>query len=57
MNMKNNLKNFEVLILDEADRLLELGFRENLKTIFKSSAAELEYFVATKWDFTAKSYL
>jgi len=34
LNMKNNLKNFEVLILDEADRLLELGFRENLQTIF-----------------------
>lgn len=34
VNMRNNLKNFEVLILDEADRLLELGFRENLQVIF-----------------------
>lgn len=32
--MRNNLKNFEILILDEADRLLELGFRENLQVIF-----------------------
>lgn len=34
VNMRNNLKNFEILILDEADRLLELGFRENLQVIF-----------------------
>lgn len=34
INMRTHLKNFEILILDEADRLLELGFRENLQTIF-----------------------
>ena len=34
INMRNNLKSLEILILDEADRLLELGFKDNLQTIF-----------------------
>ena len=35
INIKKNFKSLEVLILDEADRLLDLGFRESIEDIFK----------------------
>ena len=35
INIKQNFKSLEILILDEADRLLDLGFRESLEAIFK----------------------
>ena len=34
-NLKKNVKSLEILILDEADRLLDLGFRESIEDIFK----------------------
>jgi len=34
-NLKKNFKSLEILILDEADRLLDLGFRESIEEIFK----------------------
>jgi ATP-dependent RNA helicase DDX55/SPB4 len=35
INFKNHFKSLEILILDEADRLLDLGFSESLNTILK----------------------
>ena len=34
-SLKKNIKSLEILILDEADRLLDLGFRESIEDIFK----------------------
>ncbi|CAG9814893.1 unnamed protein product [Phaedon cochleariae] len=33
LNLANSLKNLEILILDEADRLLDLGFEKSVNTI------------------------
>ncbi|KAG5896651.1 hypothetical protein JTB14_021297 [Gonioctena quinquepunctata] len=33
INLANSLKNMEILILDEADRLLDLGFEKSINTI------------------------
>lgn len=34
INLPNSVKNLEILILDEADRLLDLGFQKTLDVIF-----------------------